>query len=125
MNTQAAAISYYSNSTRSVGTRHSNEYAVVSHITQKLRAAEEHKASNFPHFVEMLTLNRKLWQNFGADVAEPDNQLPKSLKAKIFYLAEFVDQHTRLVLKGTESAIDLIEINDTILQGLRNQGGPS
>ena len=45
--------------------------------------------------------------------------LPDDLRARIFYLAEFTDQHTRKVLNGRDTAGPLIEINTAIMRGLR------
>jgi len=56
------------------------------------------------------------------DVASPQNALPKDLRARIFYLAEFTAQHTRKVLRNEDTAVPLLEINAAILGGLQAEG---
>lgn len=76
----------------------------------------------FPDLVAALDENRRLWTAFAEDVADPQNALPQDLRARIFYLAEFAMGHTGKVLAGTASAAPLIEINTSIMRGLRGQG---
>ena len=65
--------------------------------------------------------NRRLWVLFAGDVASKDNLLPDTLRAQLFYLAEFTLQHTSKVLDGTASVDVLIEINTAVMRGLRQQ----
>jgi flagellar protein FlaF len=69
---------------------------------------------------EALYDNRKLWGIFATDVADPGNPLPKDLKARLFYLAEFTNHHTSKVLAREASVEPLIDINTAILRGLRS-----
>ena len=57
------------------------------------------------------------------DVADAANGLPKELRAQIFYLAEFTNQHSTLVLRGEGDVDVLVEINTAIMRGLRSQAG--
>ena len=58
-----------------------------------------------------------------ADVADRANGLPQDLRARIFYLAEFTDQHSSKVLSGKGKADVLVEINAAIMRGLREGAG--
>lgn len=78
----------------------------------------------FPKLVTALSENNKLWITLAIDVADSDNKLPKELRARIFYLAEFVQQHTRKVLRKEARISPLLEINASILKGLRQGSLP-
>lgn len=56
-----------------------------------------------------------------ADVADPNNQLPEELRAQIFYLAEFTEHHSRLVLAGAATADILVEVNTSVIRGLNSE----
>ena len=49
------------------------------------------------------------------------NQLPKDLRARLFYLAEFVAQHSSKVFSQDASVQPLIDINAAIMGGLNAQ----
>ena len=63
-----------------------------------------------------------MWTTLAADVADPENALPSTLRAQIFYLAEFTEHHSRLIQRKEASAAALIEVNTAILRGLNGQG---
>lgn len=96
------------------------EYDVIANITFRLKSAIE--KGKFGPLVEALHENRNLWRILAIDVADPDNGLPKELRARIFYLAEFTDAHTSKVIRRQDNAIPLLEINTAILRGLRPAG---
>jgi flagellar protein FlaF len=99
------------------------EYSAFAKITHQLSATAANKKTSFPEFVKALNDNRRLWTLLAGDVASPDNQLPKELRAKIFYLAEFTRKHTSAILKGKADEVSLIDINTSIMRGLRREGG--
>jgi flagellar protein FlaF len=96
------------------------EYDVIARITYRLKKAVE--KGDFGPLVEALHENRNLWRVLAIDVASSENQLPKDLRARLFYLAEFTDQHTSKVISRKETAIPLLEINTAILRGLKPLG---
>lgn len=96
------------------------EYDVIARITSRLKSAIE--AGKFGPLVEALHENRNLWRVLAIDVADADNELPKDLRARIFYLAEFTDAHTSKVIRRQDNAVPLLEINTAILRGLRPTG---
>lgn len=93
------------------------EYDVIARITARLRAAIA--KNEFPRLVEALHENNALWRTLAVDVADPANALPESLRARIFYLAEFTDVQTKKVLRNGETAVPLLEVNMAILRGLK------
>ncbi|WP_372603868.1 flagellar biosynthesis regulator FlaF [Actibacterium sp.] len=98
------------------------EYDIFAQVTARLRAAEAAGKPAFPALVAALHDNRQLWTTLAADVAESDNRLPEALRAKLFYLARFTQDHSRKVLAGQDSAGVLVEINMAVMRGLATQG---
>jgi len=96
------------------------EYEVIARITHRIRSANAKGAGGFVSLVEALYDNRKLWNIFAVDVADPKNPLPQELKARIFYLAEFTSFHTSKVLAREADVEPLLDINTAILHGLRS-----
>ncbi len=94
------------------------EAQIVGQITARMRSAAKKAKANFPAFVQALQDNRRMWTIMAADVADTDNGLTKELRAQIFYLAEFTDQHTAKVLRDQGSVDVLVEINTAVLRGL-------
>jgi flagellar protein FlaF len=66
--------------------------------------------------------NRRLWVTLAAAVADNDNALPTDLRARLFYLAEFTEAHSKKVLRGTAPVAPLIEVNTAVMRGLRKEG---
>ncbi|MHC0051958.1 flagellar biosynthesis regulator FlaF [Actibacterium sp. D379-3] len=103
-------------------TPRSIEYGVFAQITARLKAAQSAGNPGFPAFAAALHDNRKLWTALAADVAEPGNALPEALRARLFYLARFTQEHTSKILGGQEQADVLIEINTAVMRGLGQSG---
>ncbi len=119
MNAAELARSAYSNTKATIRTDRSTEYEVFARITQNLRTATDRGSPGFAALAAALHENRKLWAILASDVALENNPLPPQLRARIFYLAEFTEQHTRKVLAGNTSAEPLIDINTSVMRGLR------
>ncbi|MFK7761926.1 MAG: flagellar biosynthesis regulator FlaF [Roseobacter sp.] len=117
MNAYAQAQSAYAPAAAPTRTARSAEYEVIVRISHRLKKAI--KDDDFAALAEALYENNKLWTAFAVDVADPENLLPDSLRARILYLSEFTRLHTHKVLRKKESAIPLLEINTAILKGLK------
>lgn len=114
------ARSGYSAAARPIRTPRSAEYEAFAMITSRLRAGIKAGRIGFAALAMALHDNRTLWTILASDVAETGNGLTPDLRARIFYLAEFTNQHTSKVLAGKASAETLIEINSAVMGGLRN-----
>lgn len=100
----------------------STEYEAFARVTRALRSAAGDDARKDPVMIRALHENRRLWILLAASVADPDNALPPELRARLFYLYEFTNVHTRRVLRG-EAALDpLVDINTAVMAGLRGGG---
>ncbi|MCA1776688.1 MAG: flagellar biosynthesis regulator FlaF [Loktanella sp.] len=93
------------------------EARLLSDITSRLRKGPK----NYPSFVSAVQDNRKLWTTLAIEVADRDNVLPQALRAQIFYLAEFTENHTHKILAGTADAQPLVDINTAVVRGLNGQ----
>ncbi|MCB2093256.1 MAG: flagellar biosynthesis regulator FlaF [Rhodobacteraceae bacterium] len=122
MNAHHLAQAAYASAATPTRTDRGTEYELFSRITRRLKAAFGDDSSSFSHKVTALHENRVLWTTLAADVAAGANKLPQALRAQIFYLAQFTIHHTRSVLGGTASADALIDINTSVMRGLRSTG---
>ena len=98
------------------------EYEVIARITHRLKKAIE--AKKLDRLLDALHENRKLWRTLSINVADPANELPQDLRARIQYLAEFTNHHTSQVIRKKASAVPLLEVNTAILRGLQSEGAP-
>lgn len=119
MATNALAQSAYAQNAAPTRTHRRTEYDAIARITHRMRKAP---SAGFGAVAEALHDNRQLWTILAADVADKANGLPASLRAQIFYLAEFTMQHSEKVLSDNASLQPLIEINTAILRGLKPGG---
>ena len=122
MNAILRAQNAYGLSNGTVRTARGTEYEAVARITQKLKSAAEAQPADMAALAAAISENRELWTLFATEVADNDNPLPQSLRARIFYLAEFTDAHSRKVLAREASAAALVEINTAVMRGLRDAG---
>ena len=111
----------YARSAAPIRTDRGTEYDAFARITAALRSTAASAKKDFPALVRALHENRRLWTLLGTSVADPENKLPQDLRGRIFYLAEFSQQHTSKVLDGSASADILVEINTSVMKGLRSQ----
>ncbi|MEM7320963.1 MAG: flagellar biosynthesis regulator FlaF [Pseudomonadota bacterium] len=120
MNALSIARQAYSAASTPTRTPKDTEYEVLARITHRLRTAAQRGAAGFPDLAAALHDNQRLWNIFASDVADPGNELPGELRARIFYLAEFTDLHTSQILARKASVAALLEVNTAILRGLRH-----
>ena len=124
MNAANLAHTAYAAPTAPTRTGRGLEYDLFARITHRLKSAAEaqgHRAKGA--MVRALYDNRRLWTVLATDVADPGNQLPADLRARLFYLNEFTQTHSRKVLAGDASADVLIDINTAVMRGLRADRG--
>nr|WP_221235500.1 flagellar biosynthesis regulator FlaF [Sagittula marina] len=108
----------YAQNARTTQTPRGTEYELIARVTHRIKAAAEAGPMQYPKLVEALSDNQRLWTALAVDVADDRNQLPQELRARIFYLAEFVQLQTSKVLTRKGRITPLLEINAAILKGL-------
>ena len=121
MNAIDLARSAYATSTP-IRSAQATEYDTFAKITQRLRTVST-APTETAALIKALSDNRRLWTLLAMDVADGNNGLPVQLRAQIFFLAEFTEHHSRLVMRGDADIEPLIDINSAVMKGLRAQVG--
>ncbi|WP_296426033.1 flagellar biosynthesis regulator FlaF [Yoonia sp.] len=121
MNVIEQARQAYAPTQVSIRTERSVEAQLMSQITARLHQAATARPANFSSLVAALHDNRLMWTTLAADVASSENALPSPLRAQLFYLAEFAENHSRKVLRGEADATALIDINTAVMRGLNGK----
>jgi flagellar protein FlaF len=97
------------------------EYDLLARASQRLQAAWPERQSNYAGFIRALDENERLWVALASDVALSENGLPAELRAKLFYLYEFVSHHSTGLRANKGSCEVLVDINTAVMRGLRGQ----
>lgn len=121
MASHSNALKGYAQAAPQAGSPRDIEYKALARITRKLRDAAEKGPRHFSDLARAIHENRQFWALLATDVAHPENALPESLRARVFYLAEFTQQHSAKVLSGRAKVTALLEINTATLRGLRGR----
>jgi flagellar biosynthesis activator protein FlaF len=116
------AHSAYGRPETPVRSQRSIEYDLFARVTKRMTAAWAARSSDFSGLVRALHDNTTMWRTLAADVAEPENGLPKQLRARLFYLYEFTAQHSPKILDNQGSVEVLVDINTAVMRGLRGEG---
>jgi len=124
VNTTLQARAAYGAETGAVQTPRATEYRAFARITHRLRSAIAIDG-DMPALAAAIHDNRRLWTILAADVADPANPLPQTLRARLVYLAEFTRVHSGKVLREGASPDPLIEINIAVMRGLSGADGAS
>lgn len=95
------------------------EYEAIARVSHRLRSAAMNRDRDYPAYVMALHENARLWTTLAIEIAEKDNGLPRDLRARLFWLAEFTGSETRKLLRNEGDVGILIEVNAAVLQGLR------
>lgn len=119
MNSTAFVHSAYASAAAPIRTERDSEYAVFARVTHALKSLDESDKRAFPQLAEAVTDNQRLWSTLSEDLMHDGNKLPDALRAQLIGLAEFVRKHSLQVLAGKASIVPLIDINTSIMRGLR------
>lgn len=98
----------------------STEHRLMVEITGELMSARAAGLSGGA-LMPALHRNREMWSTFATDCGARGNGLPESLRAQIISLALWVDRLTSEVVVGREPISELIDLNRTIMEGLRGE----
>jgi len=124
MSATANAQSAYGSQARTIKTPRDIEYDLMAAITGRMQAARgDDGPGAFPALAAAMHENRRLWSAFALDLADDGNQFPRELRARLFYLAEFISHHTDKALSGTAPSEVLVDINLAVMRGLRPSRG--
>jgi flagellar protein FlaF len=99
-------------------TPRSAELRLLGEITGEMMEAEE-RGLKGALLMPSLHRNREVWLAFTNDCNDPNNSLSRDLRAQIVSLGLWVDRFTSDVIAGRERIRELIDVNRTIMEGLR------
>lgn len=119
VNALSHARNAYAQTSTATRTPRGIEYQVIARVTHRLKSAAQKGGAGFAELAAAVADNRRLWTILATDVARSGNGLPDELRARILYLAEFTNAHSRAVLAGRASPAPLLEVNAAVLRGLR------
>lgn len=119
MNAIRMAQNAYGNDTHPMKTSRDIEYDAFARITRRLKDAGARGRDGFGELVAAVHDNRRLWIILVTDIVDEKNPLTAELKARIMYLAEFTDTHSRHILQGAAEVGPLIDVNTAIMAGLQ------
>ena len=94
------------------------EYRLFGEVTRALMEASTLDAAEAGKRMDALDWNRRLWSALATDCSDPDNSLPKPLRAQIISISLWVSRHTSAVMRREEEIEPLVEINRMVMQGL-------
>lgn len=121
MNSMQLAQQAYSPGSGVTRSARSVELQIFGEVTARLRAAASEGNTHIANLAAALHDNRRLWIRLAADVAGEGNNLPATLRARIFELAAFTTSHSSRVLQEDADPAILIEINTAMMRGLAGQ----
>ena len=96
------------------------EYHVFAQTTAAMQEADMPEAP-FTARIQATHRNRELWDTLACLLADEDNTLPERLRAQLISLALWVTRETRRALRENRPLTDLIEVNRSIMRGLRTE----
>ena len=95
------------------------EYDAFARVTRVLRKAVAN--DNRIDMIEAVDRNNQLWTILATDLISEGNALPNEVKAGLLSLADFVLRHGKAVMYRNLPAEVLIDINMSIMKGLRGE----
>ena len=95
------------------------EYDVFSRVTSMLRQSAS-KADN-SDTIQAVYKNTQLWSLLASDLTSPANGLPDQVKVGLLSLAGFSIRHGQAVMAGNATTKPLVDINLSIMRGLRGE----
>ena len=119
MNQNVRARAAYGAASAPIRTERGTEYAVFAQVTHRLSSVDETDRAAFGKLATAVADNQRLWGVLQDDLMGDANALPEALRAQLLGLAEFVRRHSLQVLAGKASLEALININTSIMRGLR------
>ena len=101
------------------------EYRLFGEVTRSLMDAADASVDDLQTRMTALDWNRRLWTTLAGDCARTENALPVGVRAQIISLSLWVNRHTSAVMRQEETFQPLIDVNRSIMEGLRLQAGLS
>jgi len=108
----------YQNAQRISEDPRQTEYRLFGQVTGALIDVRKANAKGGT-LVDAIDWNRRLWRTLAADCLDDSNKLPREVRAQIVSLSLWVGRYSKEVTRKGASVDPLIEVNRTIMEGLR------
>ncbi|WP_300380656.1 flagellar biosynthesis regulator FlaF [Henriciella sp.] len=99
------------------------EYALFREITHALQNVAQDDDPPPAVWADAIDRNLQLWTLLSVDLMNDENQLDAGLRVSFINLAESVRRISYSVLGGRAEISELVDINETIMEGLSAQQG--
>ncbi len=113
------AVTAYQKAQRAAEDPRSAEYRLFGQVTGALMEAQSAGAQGVA-LIDAIDWNRRLWSTLAVDCLDEANKLPKELRASIISLSIWVAKYSSEVMQKGASMDPLIDVNRTIMQGLKS-----
>lgn len=112
------ALNAYQKTQRTVEEPRNTEYRLFGQVTGALLDAQRAGTQGRP-LIDAIDWNRQLWSALASDCLDDSNRLPKDVRARIVSISLWVAKYSREVTRSGASLEPLIDVNRSIMQGLR------
>ncbi len=123
MSAAAFAAAAYASPRDAALTPRQAEYRLFARVNHRISAAlaahDAGEADGFVRLLQALEDNRRLWTALAVDLASDGNRLPETLRAGLLSLAGFAEREIGRVRAGDADGRALVEINESVMKGLR------
>lgn len=116
---QALAHKAYGEVRNRTADNKSLEHALFRQITDGLIEAKDLEKTDPSKWADALNRNLELWTLLATDLLNPDNSLNEVTRKSLLELSIFVRRASMQILSGEGEIADLVEINESIMSGLR------
>lgn len=117
---QALAVKAYGEVRNRTADNKSLEHALFRQITDALIEAQTLEKTDPAKWADAVNRNLELWTVLTTDLLHPENKLPDAIRKSLLELSVFVRRHSMQVLSGEAQLADLIEVNESIIPGLKS-----
>lgn len=108
----------YQKAQRAAEDPRNTEYRLFGQVTGALIDAQRDGKTG-SGLVDAIDWNRRLWSTLAVDCMDDHNQLSRELKAQIVSLSIWVTKYSSEVMHQNAPIEPLIDINRTVMQGLK------
>ncbi|MEL6197453.1 MAG: flagellar biosynthesis regulator FlaF [Pseudomonadota bacterium] len=116
---ERSSADLYGRAGRTLGPPRAVEHQLFSQVTGEMQRAAD--ADDFPALASALARNQALWTTLMADLAQDHNALPEALRAQLISVGVFVLRHTGSVLAREATPTVLVDLNLSVMRGLRGR----
>lgn len=116
---QALAVKAYGEVRNRTADDVSLEHALFRQITDGLIEAIDLEKTDASKWADAVNRNLELWTLLATDLLHPENRLNDATRKSLLELSIFVRRASMQILAGEGEISDLVEINESIMKGLK------